>query len=115
MPVTYITHGNSELKRLDCFRAAQRLISPMAGRPALRGRSDPFDNSGISRGHIIIYPTTYLSSPITTVVLVSSHFMYFTVDGSAFKSTHYLEEDLRFSFFYEMFLQSNIRIDGVLP
>lgn len=25
----------------------------MAGRPALRGHSDPFDNLGISRGHII--------------------------------------------------------------
>lgn len=54
MPVTYITDGNSELKRLDCFRAAQRLRSPMAGRPALRGHSDPFENLGISRGYIIV-------------------------------------------------------------
>lgn len=53
MPVTYITDGNSNFKRPDCFRAAQRLRSPMAGRPALRGRSDPFDNLGISRGYII--------------------------------------------------------------
>lgn len=68
MPVTYITDGNSELQRLDCFRAAQRLRSPMAGRPALKGRSDPLDNSGISKGHIIICPITYLSHPITAII-----------------------------------------------
>lgn len=43
MPVTYNTDGNADSKLPDCFRAAQRLRSPMAGRPALRGRSDPFD------------------------------------------------------------------------
>lgn len=53
MPVKIITDGNSELKYLDCFRAAQRLNTPMAGRPALRGYSNPFDNLGISRGYII--------------------------------------------------------------
>lgn len=63
MPVTHITDGNPESKRLDCFRAAQRLRSPMAGRPALRGHSDPFENLGISRGH----STINYSPPFSTL------------------------------------------------
>lgn len=75
MPVICITDGNSEVKFLDCFRAAQRLRSPMAGRLALRGYSNPFENLGISRGYII--QDAQLHAPI---ILVSQPFyeLYYT-------------------------------------
>lgn len=87
MPETHITNGNLELKFLDCFRSAQRLRSTMAGRPALRGHSDPVDNLGISRGHITFTPTY--------MCICSSHYFCSILTASSLRYTSLIPEKMK--------------------
>lgn len=74
----------------------------MAGRPALRGHSDPFDNLGISRGHIIPNYISYVYL-LQSLLWFSFHSHTFDEPSKWYLSVqvpHVFATALRFSILY---------------